>query len=717
MSIAIRCVLFGLITVMLGNMTLAQPPTPKWAAEMIDQGEADPRLKGLRAPRGMKVEVAADSLRFAASIGFDPQGALWMVQHSPLPSPRSEQIWDLLSLRDTDGDGRFETTDVVLSGLHNPAALVYDGWIYNVNSFHVFRRRQYEAALAARLEAEAAAKRGPPTEATRDKRWIVQRLVGGLPGREIERFGGLTAGLDGWIYLSLGGTDNRLESWDESQAAVLGSGAIFRFQANGSRVQEFARGFASPAGPPACDALGVLFLADRLSEGARLIQVLEGADYGWRSDLDPPQLDRPGTLPALVEAKSRNPAGPLVYLGDAFPKFFQRLLIVPESDERVVRAYPLTPDGVTLAAGEPVVLLASNERDFRPSQPIQGPDGAIYFADRSDRILRLSWSGTKDVPAIELPKAAAREKPADQPLGELLATAVDETNAAAARAAALAAACRQWNGQVLEACLKLIDQKDPDLARLAADALGDHLPDDMATQQRVASAMQNRLLVASLPARRSLYIALGKLGTRLETVPEWIFEATSVTPDVLTNRWLFEAHVRAAEMPQGWATELLIGNLEVALFDPNPEPEERQRLKRFVVATAECMRTRELTAFLERTIRDERDYFSKLDAPLQARLLAAWQNVLVDPPVRADAVAEWLAKHPAAAPEVQAAAASTLARLGTEKPDALVQVARQVLMAKADAALRGDIARALARHQVKDKPGEIDELVAALGKP
>ena len=78
-----------------------------------------------------------------------------------------------------------------------------------------------------------------------------------------------------------------------------------------------------------------------------------------------------------------------------------------------------------------------------------------------------------------------------------------------------------------------------------------------------------------LSVRRSLYLALGKLGTKVDAVPEWIFEATSVTPDVHTNRYLFDGHVRAAEMPKGWATDLMLGNLEVALFDVNPEPEER----------------------------------------------------------------------------------------------------------------------------------------------
>jgi hypothetical protein len=232
----------------------------------------------------------------------------------------------------------------------------------------------------------------------------------------------------------------------------------------------------------------------------------------------------------------------------------------------------------------------------------------------------------------------------------------------------------------------------------------------------MAGIMQQHLLSASLPARRALYIALGKLGTKLETVPEWIFEASSVTPDVHTNRHLFDGHVRAAEMPKGWATELLIGNLEVALFDPNPEPEERVRLKKFVVATAEAMRTRELADFLERVTRDEKDYFSKLEGPLQVRLLAAWRNVLVEPPVHADAVAEWLEKHPAAAAEVQRAAWNSLAHVGAAKPDAISRLAGQMLKTKIDPNLKPLVVQALEFHVVEGKPGDVDKLLADLKK-
>jgi len=589
----------------------------------------------------------------------------------------------------------------------------------------VVRRRSYVAELVAKLQATADTKKGPPTSVTPDKQWIEQALIRGLSDKPADQAGGLAQGLDGLIYLSIGGAANRAASWDGSKATVLGSGAIFRFQPDGSQVQEFARGLATPTGAPTRDALGTFFQSDRTSSSSRLIHVLEGGDYGWRSDLVPPRLDRPGTLPAMLQSAASKPSGALVYHGSALPKFFQGLLLVTDAEAHSIQAHVLQPEGNSFVAGQSLELLRGDQASY-PTYAGIGPDGAIYLADSraadASRIYRFTWSGTKAAPAIETPPLAKQEPQAPLSPAEALDIAQAKPKPPIERAAALGIACRSWDKKVLEACLELVLDEHPDLERLAADALGDHPPDDAETQSRIADVMEQKLLLGPLPVRRSLYIALGKLGTKLDSVPEWIFEATSVTPDAQANRYLFDAHVRAVETPKGWATELLLGNLEVALFDPNPEPEERQRLKKFVVATAEAMRTRELADFLDKSIRDEEDYFSKLDGPLQARLLTAYQNVLVEPAINADAVAQWLAKHPSAAPEVQLAAWQTLAKVGTSKPELTIGLAKALVASgQLDPALKPGIIVALERQRTPANRGEIDAVLesvkAAANKP
>src|SRR5688572_28151931 len=178
MTTAIRCLLAGFIAVVsLNDLALAQPPAPKWV-EMFDQGEVDPKLKGIRTPRGIKVEIVAGSLRFPHAVAFDRDGPLWLLHHSEGPSPRSAQLWDLVSLRADEGGGQFSRPEVVSSGLRHPAVLVHEDWIYEVRSDEILRRRLNEPELAAKLEAESADKRGPSTAISTDKRWIEQRLAG-----------------------------------------------------------------------------------------------------------------------------------------------------------------------------------------------------------------------------------------------------------------------------------------------------------------------------------------------------------------------------------------------------------------------------------------------------------------------------------------------------------------------------------------------------------
>jgi hypothetical protein len=146
-----------------------------------------------------------------------------------------------------------------------------------------------------------------------------------------------------------------------------------------------------------------------------------------------------------------------------------------------------------------------------------------------------------------------------------------------------------------------------------------------------------------------------------------------------------------------------------------------------VVATAEAMRTRELAGFLDALLHGEEDLLVKMEAPLEARLIAAYQNVQVDPPIQADAVAEWLAKHPGGPVEVEIAAMETLSLVGTTKgdfaaaladrllaaPDTTVALARRLLAGRLGASLRPQVIQALRRHAARDLSGEAARLLLA----
>lgn len=127
-------------------------PAPGWV-EMVDLGEKDPALAGYRAPAGVKVEVVAREPDVINPVGmrFSDDGSLlvieWKVGQSiemvdteitlkdgtREPSHQwHKDVPDLLKrLTDTDGDGVFDKTEVVMDDLQLPSSVLeHDGWLY-----------------------------------------------------------------------------------------------------------------------------------------------------------------------------------------------------------------------------------------------------------------------------------------------------------------------------------------------------------------------------------------------------------------------------------------------------------------------------------------------------------------------------------------------------------------------------------------------------------
>jgi hypothetical protein len=281
-----------------------------------------------------------------------------------------------------------------------------------------------------------------------------------------------------------------------------------------------------------------------------------------------------------------------------------------------------------------------------------------------------------------------------------------------------------------EELLRLLAANDPRSAREAAEAIQNESPKNreelLATAEAVKSALST---TRDATAEAALRLALGKLGAAgVEDAAEWGFESMSVTHNAKTPKEVFDAHVRALEMVPGAAKELMLGNLDVALNFPEAEPKERQRLKEFVTLTAEGMRTRELSIFLDALLLGEEDLFVKLEAPLEVRLMACYKHVTADPPINAEAVLTWLEKHPGGPVEVEIAALEVASLVGTTKTDALSKLAerllakpqtamvlaRHVLSGNLDRKLLPRVKEAIAQHVQKEPTEELRRLLQDL---
>ena len=283
-----------------------------------------------------------------------------------------------------------------------------------------------------------------------------------------------------------------------------------------------------------------------------------------------------------------------------------------------------------------------------------------------------------------------------------------------------------------EELLRLLHNGNAAEVRRAADSILRSPPKGREELTAAADAVKWALGQTKVAdAEVALRLALGKLGAAgVEDAAEWGFEAMSVTHGPNTPRKVFESHVQALEMVPGAAKELMLENLDVALNMPAVEPQERRRLKEFVTLTAEGMRTRELAVFLDALLTGEEDLFVKIEAPLEARLIACYQNIKTDPPIKADAILQWIDKHPGGPVEVEMATLETVSHVGTTKQDRLAAltdrllakpttaatIAKRLLSGHISRSLRPKVRDALSRHAASDATGELAALLKELDR-
>lgn len=95
---------------------------------------------------------------------------------------------------------------------------------------------------------------------------------------------GLRLGPDGWLYFSIGDRSLNVKTPDGRQVTELESGAVLRCRQDGSGLEIVATGLRNPQELVFND-FGDLFTGDNNSDSgdqARFLEVVEGADYGWR---------------------------------------------------------------------------------------------------------------------------------------------------------------------------------------------------------------------------------------------------------------------------------------------------------------------------------------------------------------------------------------------------------------------------------------------------
>jgi putative membrane-bound dehydrogenase-like protein len=186
-------------------------------------------------------------------------------------------------------------------------------------------------------------------------------------------------------------------------------GMVFRCNLDGTEVETLAWNFRNNY-EVAVDSFGNLWQSDNDDDGNRGVRinfVMEHGNYGycdemtgagWSAGWDKAkakgapadskifyewhQYD-PGVVPNLLHTGAGSPTGMLIYEGKLLPEVFRNQMIHCDALPRVVRAYPVRPEGAGYHA-DIKDILSTPDNWFRPVDVCAAPDGSIYIADWND---------------------------------------------------------------------------------------------------------------------------------------------------------------------------------------------------------------------------------------------------------------------------------------------------------------------------------------------
>ncbi len=319
-------------------------------------------------PPGFEIQLVAAEPDIAKpmNLAFDAQGRLWVTESReyPFPAPTNQPGRDAIKiLSDFGPDGRARRITTFVDGLNIPIGLLPDR--EGVTAFSIPNIYHF-----ADTNADGQAD-------TRDL------LLGPVGMRDTH---GLTSafrrGYDGWIYADHGfNNDSTLVARDGSRI-TLSSGNTYRFQPDGSRLEQFTWGQVNPFGLM-FDPLGDLWSADCHSSPVYLL--LRGGYY--------PSFGKPhdglGFAPGICAHThgSTAIAGIVFYVATNFPPEFRGNTFVGNVMTSRINRDTFTAHGSTRIAVEAPDFLRSDDPWFRPVDLQLGPDGALYVADFYNRII------------------------------------------------------------------------------------------------------------------------------------------------------------------------------------------------------------------------------------------------------------------------------------------------------------------------------------------
>jgi quinoprotein glucose dehydrogenase len=457
-------------------------------------------------------------------------------------------------VEDRDGDGFYDSSSIFSTGYKNIEDGAAAGVLWN-------KDRLLFSCIPSLYELRDADGDGKAEE----KRTLATGfgVHFALYGHDLH---GLCKGPDGKIYVSIGDRGLNVDT-PEGKLYNPGSGAVLRFNPDGSQLEFFATGLRNPQ-ELAFNEFGDLITVDNNSDSgdkARLVHIVEGMNAGWRmafqylDDRGPfnrekiwhtQNAEQPASIIPPLAHIANGPSGLVHYPGTGMPAAYNGAFFLVDfrggPANSGVREFHIEPSGATykLADYKPFVSgVLSTDCDFAPSGDLyvldwvegwDGPgvgrihrvssDDAESKRQRTEMQAAMRAIGSASVEKLVgyLSHANMRVRSAAQErLAEAGGSAVEPLKklAVSKNAALLGRIHAVWtlgeiamrDPQLFAAIAERCGDDEPEVRAQAARALGWAARSDV-TQRNVCGVALTKLLADSSPRVRSLAgISLGRL--------------------------------------------------------------------------------------------------------------------------------------------------------------------------------------------------------------
>jgi len=324
-------------------------------------------------PTGFAIErvASAPAIQFPMFACLDERRRLFVAESSGLDLyeelQKQTRRCRISRLEDLDGDGRYEHAQVFADQLVFPMGLVWR-----------------EGKLYAADPPDLITLEDTNGDGRADKRTV---LLTGFGHSDNGSLHGLTFGPDGWLYLTMGQPDGYKLKRADGTFLESKSGALLRCRPDGSDIEVIARGFENLVEVeflPTGEIIGTdnWFSFPQAGERDALVHLLEGGVYplNAHAKTDTHFFSSGELLPPLAIYPAVALSGLVRYRGDVFPARFRDALFSAQFNARKVAAHRLQRLGSTFRS-EDEDFLTTDDPDFHPSDVLEDTDGSLLVLD------------------------------------------------------------------------------------------------------------------------------------------------------------------------------------------------------------------------------------------------------------------------------------------------------------------------------------------------